>query len=210
MNSADGFEIEAKLIAPDWTQLTQFPAALEAMGAYVSDSTELQFADHYLDTADLHVMRAGWALRWRSFPARSVLTLKALRAPVDGVAVREEIEEEISGTLEDGLPVDILGGRVKEMVDGADLQLLFSLHQSRSLRNAVFSTGLQLEVCCDQIRWTGAESQEEEFVAELEVKEGTEEQLRQLLARLLESLDWKTSKLSKFERGMEVAGLASK
>ncbi len=208
MNSDQGFEIEATLKAPDWSQLTQLPAALEALGAYVSDSEELQFADHYLDTADLHLLRAGWALRWRNYSSRSVLTLKALRKPVDGISVREEIEEEISGTLEDGLPVEVLGGRVKEIVQRSDLQLLFSLEQSRSVRNAVFSTGLKLEVSCDQIRWSGPAAQDEEFVAELEVKEGTEQQLSSLLARLLESLDWETSTQSKFERGMEVAGLA--
>lgn len=208
MNSAEGFEIEAKLKAPDWSQLTQLPAALEAMGAYVSDSEEQQFADHYLDTADLHLLRAGWALRWRNYPSRSVITLKGLRKAVEGVTVREEIEEEISGSLEDGLPVEVLGGRVKEIVERADLQLLFSLEQSRSIRNAVFSTGLKLEVCCDQIRWSGAAQVDEEFVAELEVQEGTEAQLRSLLARLLESLDWEMLTQSKFERGMEVAGLA--
>ena len=208
MTSTDGFEIEAKLKAPDWAQLTQLPAALEAMGAYVSDSEEQQFADHYLDTADLHLLQAGWALRWRTYPNRSVLTLKGLRKPVDGVSVREEIEEEISGSLEDGLPVEVLGGRVKEIVERADLQLLFSLEQSRSVRSAVLPTGLKLEVCCDQIRWSGPAAKEEEFIAELEVQEGTEEQLRSLLARLLESLDWETQTQSKFERGMEVAGLA--
>ncbi len=208
MTSAEGFEIEAKLLAPDWSQLTQLPAALEALGAYVSDSEEQQFADHYLDTADLHLLRAGWALRWRNYTARSVITLKGLRKPVEGISVREEIEEEISGSLEDGLPVEVLGGRVKEIVQRADLQLLFSLEQSRSVREAVFSTGLKLEVCCDQIRWSGPAAKEEEFVAELEVKEGTEEQLRSVLARLMESLDWESSTQSKFERGMEVAGLA--
>ena len=110
MTSAEGFEIEAKLLAPDWSQLTQLPAALEALGAYVSDSEEQQFADHYLDTADLHLLRAGWALRWRNYTARSVITLKGLRKPVEGISVREEIEEEISGSLEDGLPVEVLGG----------------------------------------------------------------------------------------------------
>jgi inorganic triphosphatase YgiF len=208
MSYSEGIEIEAKLLAPDWSQLTQLPAALESLGACVSDSDERQFVDHYLDTADLHVMRAGWALRWREFPQRSILTLKGLKPPEGGIAVREEIEEDVEGTLKDGIPVGALGGRVKDMVGGADLQLLFSMQQSRSLRTALFTNGLKLEVSCDQIRWSGNSTQEEEFVAELEVCEGSEEQLRSLLSSLLESLDWTISTQSKFERGLEVAGLA--
>lgn len=209
MSEGTPVEIEAKLQAPNHLALHQIPAALEAEGLYVTDPGLIYVTDHYLDTADLHLKAAGWALRLRDVGTRRILTLKALRPAEDGVSQREEVEE----TVADEVGTDwefgagALGGRLAELTGGAALRRLFVVEQTRNVYTVISNEGLQLEVSTDSVRWQGENAEEEGWFAELELKKGRAEQLRHLALRLGEALSWKSASESKYERGLRVAGL---
>lgn len=204
-------EIEAKLQAPNHLALHQLPAALDAEGFYVTDPGLVYSTDHYLDTADLHLRAAGWALRLRDLGTRKLVTLKALRPVENGLAKREELEEAAPETLQTDwqFPCQTLGGRLKELVAGQDLRRLFIVEQTRNIYTAIGKDGLQLEVSSDAITWHGEGSEDKAFQVELELKKGDEDELRGLYLRLMESLGWSASPESKYERGLRVVGLLS-
>lgn len=209
MTPNPGYEIEAKLTAPGRLQLCQFPAALEALGAFVSNPEQIQVVDHYLDTADLGLLGQGWALRVRDLGSRKLITLKSTRPEQDGISKRQEIEEALTCDYSQWqFPESVLQGRVHHLLKGVSLQPLFSIEQERTLYHVIHQDRLQLEASCDVVTWQGESSSEVAYIAELELKQGSEQQLRSFLLRLLESLNWKTALKSKFERGLEVAGLA--
>jgi inorganic triphosphatase YgiF len=208
MSQDPGYEIEAKLIAPGRIQLCQFPAALEALGAFVSNPEHVHLVDHYLDTADLGLLAQGWALRVRDLGGSKLITLKSTRPEQDDISKREEIEEWLTGEYKPWqFPESVLQGRVHALLKQATLQCLFSIEQERTVYSVIHQDRLQLEASCDVVTWQGEAGSEQAFVAELELKQGSEQQLRSFLLRLLESLNWKTALKSKFERGLEVAGL---
>ncbi len=203
-------EIEAQLEAPSKLELAKLPPALEALGAFVSDPETCFVQDHYLDTADLHFLGAGWALRLRNCGSRQVLGLKELRPPQEGLAVREEIEEEVH--LADGqsfeFPPGVLAGRLARICDTQKLMRLFMIRQERVQHQVVLGDGLELGASRDSVHLESGSEGESLWVAELELRQGREEQLRQLCASLEESLGWNKAARSKFERGLSIAGLA--
>ena len=202
-------EIEAKLQAPHHLALHQLPAALDAEGFYVTDPGLVYSTDHYLDTADLHLRAAGWALRLRDLGTRQLVTLKALRPVQDGIARREEFEEPApEGIGTDWVfPCSTLGGRLKEMVGGVELRRLFVVEQTRNIYTAIGPENFHIEVSSDAITWQGEGVEDKAFQVELELKQGDEEKLRALYLRLKEALGWQGAPESKYERGLRVVGL---
>lgn len=202
-------EIEAKLQAPNHLALHQLPAALDAEGFYVTDPGLVYSTDHYLDTEDLHLRAAGWALRVRDLGTRKLVTLKALRPIENGLAKREEIEEPAPEKLRTDwlFPCHTLGGKLKELVGGYELRRLFIVEQTRNIYTAFGPNDLQLEVSSDAITWLGEGVEDKSFQVELELKKGGEDELRGLYLRLMESLGWAAAPESKYEHGLRVVGL---
>ncbi|MGB0954332.1 MAG: CYTH domain-containing protein [Planctomycetota bacterium] len=207
--SPDPIEIEAKLVAPSARELMMLPEHLGALG-YLTTEPERGIAlDHYLDTPDLDVYRAGWALRLRDVGTRKFLTLKALAPAVDGIARREEIEEEVDwhGGADWSFDDTTLEGRVKPLVGDKTLWRLFHLRQDRLMFHVATEEQLWIEASMDLIRWEGRENTIEGFEAELELQKGPEEALVEMVERLAERTGWQPADGSKFERGLQVAGL---
>lgn len=202
-------EIEAKLQAPNQLALHQLPAALDAEGFYVTDPGLVYSTDHYLDTADLHLRAAGWALRVRDLGTRKLVTLKALRPIENGLAKREELEEAAPERLRTDwqFPSHTLGGNLRKLIGCQELRRLFIVEQTRNVYTAIGPDGLQLEVSSDAITWIGEGVEDKAYQVELELKKGDEDELRGLYLRLMESLGWAASPESKYERGLRVVGL---
>lgn len=202
-------EIEAKLQAPHHLALHQLPAALDAEGLYVTDPGLVYSTDHYLDTEDLHLRAAGWALRVRDLGTRKVVTLKALRPVEDGLAKREEFEEAAPGDLGSdwSFPCSTLDGRLKELVQGHELRRLFVVEQTRNVYSAIGPDNFHVEVSSDSITWQGEGAEDKAFQVEFELKQGTEDALRGLYLRVKEALGWDAAPESKYERGLRVVGL---
>lgn len=207
--STTGPEIEAKLIAPSAAELMQLPEHLRALG-FLTTEPERQIAnDHYLDTPDLDLFRAGWALRLRDTGARKFLTLKAMIPARDGIARRDEIEEEVDwdGAADWSFDDQTLEGRVKPLVGEKTLWLLFQMRQDRLQFHVATQEDLWVEASMDLIRWEGTNGTLEGFEAELEYQRGPEEALREMARALHERTGWEQADTSKFERGLVAAGL---
>jgi inorganic triphosphatase YgiF len=206
----DSHEIEAKLVAPSVDELMQLPEHVEALGFRISETRRLVCKDHYLDTPDLDIFRGGWALRLRDVGGRQLLTMKALEpAPADGVARRVELEQEVEwdGGVELDFDDGVLGGELTPLVADKTLWQLFHVRQDRTQFEIVTDLGLTVEASMDQIRWEGQDAIDLGFEAELELKAGSEDDLRDLVQQLIERTGWCPAPASKFERGLGVAGL---
>jgi len=208
-------EIEAKLVAPSADQLLALPGHLAALGMACAEPERVIARDHYLDSEDLHLYRAGWSLRLRDLGVRKLLTLKAL-APAgdDGISAREELEQEVdwSGGDAPNFPAEVLDGRLQALLGERALKRLFFLRQDRLQCHAGGEDGgrwqgLWVEVSMDLVRWEGRDNYTEGFEAELELRGGTTEQLRSLSRELVTATGWPPAGGSKFTRGLRVAGL---
>ncbi|RMH04796.1 MAG: CYTH domain-containing protein [Planctomycetota bacterium] len=202
-------EIEARLEAPAFADLERAPGLLAAVGCWLGEEERLFLADHYLDTADLLLRRAGWTLRLRDLGTRRLLTLKACRPPrADGLAEREEFEEPTEWAPVHGwrLPPAALGGRVAELTAGEPLERLFELRQERRLRPAGRG-GLVCELSLDRVEWRHRGAAARAALVELELRRGGPEELAALADELAAAAGWRPAPRSKFERGLALAGL---
>jgi len=198
-------EIEAKLEVPAPEELDRAPAVLAELGYPVSDGEHLLVADHYLDTLDLDLYLSGWALRLRDLGGRRLLTLKACsEVGGDGLAVREEREEEVGWQPGDGwtFAPATLGGAVQEFALGKELTKLFEVRQERRIHDLSDGHQLRVELSCDRVQWIRSHGASTACLVELELKQGEPDGLRTMLRRLREQTGWQPSTTSKFEGGM--------
>ena len=112
---------------------------LRALGSYTLRPTgERHVIDHYLDTTERHLLRAGYACRLREGEADRpwLLTVKGL-GKADG-AVHEREEHDCEVPSNSSVPADWPEGPAREIVmrlsDGRTLAELFALRQLRSTR----------------------------------------------------------------------------
>jgi len=209
-------EIEAKLAAPHAAALAGLPEIARACGFLTGEIERSIMQDHYLDTGDLHLYRAGWTLRLRDTGVRQRLTMKALTAPHRGVARREELEETIEWRAEDGwhLGAGALNGEAARLADGQPFDRLFTIRQDRAEFPLAGEQQTEWEgfwclASMDSVRWSAADGRPSEaYEAEFELKQGSEDQLRSCVARIAQAARWPVARSSKFQRGLEAAGLA--
>jgi inorganic triphosphatase YgiF len=209
-------EIEAKLAAPGSAALARLPAIARECGFLTGEVERTIVHDHYLDSADLDLYRAGWALRVRDTGVRQRLTLKALTPPRDGLAIREEREEAIAWRADDGWEPAArgFGGEPRRLAGGKPLERLFTIQQLRAEFPLAGAAGTEWEgfwclASMDHVRWSATDgSVREAFEAEFELRQGVEEQLRSCVRRIALASLWPPADTSKFQRGLEAAGLA--
>jgi inorganic triphosphatase YgiF len=209
-------EIEAKLAAPDAASLASLPGVALRAGFLVGEIERRIVHDHYLDTEDLHLYRAGWALRLRDLGTRQLLGLKELTPARGGVSEREEREEPVTWSPRSGwaIPAAALGGEPVRLAQGAPFQRLFTLRQDRAAFPLAGAGGTPwadfwCEATMDVVRWTGRDGAPlAAYEAEFELRRGTPEQLASCAAALAAATGWRPARGSKFARGLEAAGLA--
>lgn len=210
-----GREIEAKLAAPDAAALASLPEAAHECGFHTGEVERLIIHDHYLDTEDLHLFRAGWALRLRDLGTRQLITMKSLAPARAGIADREELEEPVTWSPRAGwvVPSSALGGLPSRLAEGSPFGRLFTLRQDRSIFALAGGgdtpwAGFWCEASMDLVRWTAADGEPlEGYEAEFELKAGTVEQLQSCVAAISDYTGWPLAAASKFRRGLEAAGL---
>lgn len=208
-------EIEVKLVAPTADQLLSLPQHLEGLGLSCAEPEREIARDHYLDTDDLTLYRAGWALRLRDLGTRKVLTMKALKPADDGgVSKREELEQDVAwaGGSKPVFSTQVLDGRLHHLIEDEALKRLFFVRQDRLQFHAGGVVGgawdgLWIEASMDLVRWEDGDRYHEGFEAELELRGGQEDQLRELNQQLAKATGWQAAGGSKFERGLIVAKL---
>ncbi len=201
-------EVEAKLEVPGPEALAALPGVLAALGHQVQELARFQVVDRYLDSADWLLRRAGWACRLRWKDGRHLCGLKRLVPLEDGLASREEVEDELPlpppglervGGLETG-PL------LEEILQGTPLRLLFTIEQERTSYRVLAEGGaLEVEASADRVRFTHAGGAEEIGEAELELRRGDAAALGRLAEALHLETGWPYATASKYERGLALA-----
>ena len=202
---SNGIEIEVKFAAKSATDLLRLPQNLKPLGWDLSDPNDVVMNDYYLDTPDLDLLQSGWTIRLRRASEQSKITLKSLAPCEDGVARREEYEEEINwdGSGSVAFPEDILDGRINDLIGEKTLWLLFQVEQSRTQYISTLNE-CTAEVSLDAVRWIYNKRSMNGYTAELELVDGSEKDILETQASLLKDFNWELSNQSKFEVGLDL------
>jgi CHAD domain-containing protein len=197
-------EIEAKFVLPGAEVLEHLLAVDHLADFALMGEQVKQVKDTYLDTTDRLILAAGFACRQREKDDGVLITLKGLGRAEDGVHRREEYEVLLPARAP---PAEWPAGPVRDRVHGligdAHLVPLFHIEQTRILRQVSQDERVVGEMSLDDVLTT-AQGKEQGFL-ELEVElapQGTEEDLKALIACLQDEWELEPMVLSKFERGL--------
>ena len=169
--------------------------------------------DTYLDTEDLSLRRAGFALRLREGPGRTEATLKDLAPGSDSLRIRREFNEPLSSaefkalTVGDG-PVST---RVRAVAGSESLKPLFRVHTQRECF-AALEPGDEpaAEIALDDTIVAAPDGGSRAHLTRVEVEalSGTPESLETLVDELRSQCALTSATDSKYEVGLKIAGLA--
>ena len=207
-------EIEAKFLLEDAAAVAQVLDALRARRARSVSAVEI--VDRYWDAPNWPLMKEGWTYRWREASGQKSLTLKSAEPSHGVVQRRRKVEQRVGAFPESGEPIPL--GPVTERILGiwpGELRELFRVHNYRRLFHLRALSGALIEVAIDQATITaedlgsGAAPGRIAFVElEMELREGPEESLLQLVDDMRRLFRVLPSRLNKFERGLQTAGLS--
>jgi inorganic triphosphatase YgiF len=202
-------ELEAKLLVPDEVAFAAL-RAVERVGDLAAAPRETRHVeDTYVDTADLRLRRAGFGCRLRVAGDRATAGLKGLGG-VDG-DVHERVELEHS--LDEPTVAALLrlaaepGPTVRRLTDGEPLRTLFVVRTQRQ-RWRLWGVGGELEMSLDRSRIEAGGGESEVLEVELELVSGGPALVERAARELRRRYGLEPSALSKFERGLALAGLA--
>jgi CHAD domain-containing protein len=196
-------------------QLDRLFDLLQRAGYAAEPHRNESIVDHYYDTSDQHILRAGWAYRLRDRDGEHTLGLKSLAPPEGAVHVREEVEQPVlapSGELEE-LPSGPVREQLSAIINGARPEELFAISNSRLVYDLVAPDDSRVELCIDHAEIVAPNAPKDapgilRFTElELELKAGTRASLEKLAGVVASDTDLLPARLSKFERGLQTAGL---
>ncbi len=211
-------EIEAKFLLRRPDQLDDVLALLDSRGYEVEPAGTSTHVDRYFDTEDWAILRAGWTYRCRSRGQKEKLTLKSLDAGDQNVFVREEIEQplpESEPSRKGKLPKGPVQALLKDIAGSARREQLFRVESQRSVYH-VGTPGersARVELDFDQTtidaekRSKKAPGHMEFTELELELESGDARALETLASLLRDKLELTPAQYSKFERGIQSAGI---
>ena len=207
-------EIEAKFLVEDQAQAARLFNFLQSYELDLQSLPTVDIIDRYLDTHDWQVFRAGWAYRWRDASGKRKIGLKSLAMAEGAIQKRDEVEQKVSRFPGNGNRIGE-GPVARELKKLGDEKLheLFRIQNCRRLFNIRTPQGAVIEVAMDHAKIsshhsTNAGAGQLEFdEVELELKQGGEQALRELVGAIQELDGLLPSRMSKFERGLQVASL---
>lgn len=212
-------EIEAKFLVRRPEQIEEALAILQDLGFYSAEVETRTHVDTYFDTSDFAILRAGWTYRCRQTGGRSTLNLKACGSQRGDVFVREEIDQPLPDAVlpaSNELPPGPVQERLDGIIDGQLKRKLFSVTSRRRIY-AVSRPGsnpARLELDLDRTRITAIKRKSEapgtfEFSElELEHESGDTDVVAELATALRDRGRLVPSQFSKFDRGVQAAGLS--
>lgn len=212
-------EIEAKFLIRQPERVDQILAGLADHGYVCAEGETRMQVDTYFDTPDFAILHAGWTYRCRQSGGHSTLNLKSSGTKQGEVFIREEIEQPLAddAPAEIGrLPPGPVQERLESIVDGKRKHKLFSV----TSRRRVFSIGCpgnppaRLELDLDRTRIVARKAVIDapgrfDFM-ELEVEHASGDTgAVDTLARILrDQFGLAPAQFSKFDRGIQAAGLS--
>ncbi len=213
-------EIEAKYLMRDNEQLAALLEALRSLDYDITPGPTRTLVDRYYDTRQWHIATAGWAFRLRTTGDQSKLVLKSLtdqssmserRSPV---RIRDEIEQYLLSTpaLAE-LPSGPVTRALESILGDAQIRELFQVVNSRTTYEVCAAgSGSLIQLAMDEVqilphrRFKQGEALRFREL-ELEVIQGRASALETLVAKLPRNAAVVPARLSKFERGLQAAGL---
>ena len=210
-------EVEAKFLVQGPMQLDRLFDLLQRAGYAAEPRRNETIVDRYYDTSDQHILRAGWAYRLRDRDGEHTLGLKSLTPPEGDLHVREEVEQPVlapGGDLEE-LPSGPVREQLSGIMNGARPEELFAISNNRLVYDLVApdDDATRVELCIDQAEIVAPNAPKSapgilRFTeVELELKQGTRAALEKLARIVAADSDLLPARLSKFERGLQTAGL---
>lgn len=195
-------EIEGKYTASK----AQFSDLLEvyALGEYrLEDIEEQILIDHYMDTSQRHIGKAGYACRIREKDGGWLLTVKGLGGADGAIHQREEYESEIP---RNSSPEQWFDSPARELVTSLihshPLVELCTIHQHRITRAVYKERRCVGEMSLDVVDMKSIRQPERIYEVEMELQQdGTLEDLK-ALGEILQSRGLRPETRSKFERAM--------
>ena len=211
-------EIEAKFILRQADQVDEVVRVLTAHGYRVDRRATRPHHDRYFDTPDWAILRGGWAYRSRASEGVETLGLKSLGAARRDVFVREEIEQRLpeGEQAERGpLPAGPVQERVDALAERDQRRELFSVDSRRTIYGIVTPDDppARIELDLDETRVEARKATRKapgilDFTElELELESGVPETVETLARLLRDELGLTPARYSKFERGIQAAGL---
>ena len=209
------WEIEAKFLIEDATHVGDLIDSLDSYDVQSASATDI--VDDYWDTPGWHLFRVGWAYRWRDRSGDKSMTLKSYKLRDGIVQRRQEVGRRVLVFPQDDSH-PLVAEHVADQSDGLrsrDLRKLFRVQTHRRLFEIRLSDDALVQLGIDQTTITTdgpvkkpAPGHMTFVELEIELEEGQEELLRQLAAETQQRFGLLTARLSKFERGLQTAGLS--
>ena len=159
-------------------------------------------ADCYLDTADKHVYRAGYACRIRELDQRQIFTLKSLTPAEGNVHRRQEYELEIESNQPETWPDSALKELLLQIIGHNSLEPLFQIHQQRHRYHTLLHNHPVIEFSLDEVSLNDANSIDYYGLEAELLPTGTEADLTKFVATLQANWLLSPETLSKFELGL--------
>jgi triphosphatase len=159
-----------------------------------------RLVSNYYDTADHRLKRAGYTLRVRTSGSRWIQTVKNT-VSAEGLFDRSEWVRDLTQQDPDGITLtDTPLQELRPELDPIDLRLLFVLEVLR--REVSIKTGdSRFSLALDRAWVVLTDRRQEFFELELELKEGSPDDLHPLLAKLAQGQGTTPSRFSKADRG---------
>jgi len=214
-------EVEAKFLIRSNEQIDQVLAILDELGCLRAEVETGSHVDTYFDTSGFDILRAGWTYRCRQRGGQSTLNLKSHGGHEGRVFVREEIQQPLSGdtvsTLQD-LPPGPVKTYLDTIIDTRRSRKLFRVASQRRVFTVTSpgSKPSQIELDVDRTRITAEKASDKapgsfEFMElELELAAGDASAVDELAQALFNRLRLTPAQFSKFDRGIQAAGLSRK
>ncbi len=184
-------------------------AAIRSLGAFraVGRARQVQVEDRYLDTADLALGHAGYAVRLRRGPSMTVISVKSTTPAATALHRREELEGPAGLSLDPhSWPPSAARSLVLEHAGEAPLMELVTVRQLRRTRTLADESS-EVELSLDEVAVvTGGRVVDRFLELEVELRRGPATALDALAAVLAADADLAPETASKLERALAAAG----
>ncbi|MBN2110688.1 MAG: CYTH domain-containing protein [Methanosarcinaceae archaeon] len=198
-------EIEAKFLVSDEDTFKKLSMAGHIGPFAMENMAKDNFKDIYFDTLDMALYSAGYSFRCREKPGTIFYTLKSLDNTGSAILKREEIEVAVAEKCEvSALEEGRLKSLVLDVIGAGSLFPLFEVMHERAscdLKSGSINVA-QLSLDDVVIRFGGNERAYMEV--EVELREGTEDELRRLADLMTGDPGLIPGSSSKFDKGLEL------
>lgn len=200
----ENVEVELKLKLVDSAAFDSLIGNAELQEARVEE-----YETTYFDTSNHDLSKEGLTYRIRKAPGGYTATIKGLGSNEGGLHRRNEWNREIAGKQPDiKLFSDLeIAPKLEKLIGEKSLEPVFVTRFKRNIINFHAEDGSIIEVGADLGEIIRGDKSEEICEIELELKSGEVPQLLKLGARLSELYPLIMEEKSKYQRGMELAGL---